>query len=147
MPTHRVVSRGILTDENTGKPINLQAYPNFWDDYRGTLVPANGWPNYASGGGQVSSDGDPWMPDPAHMPDLNYVAYLTSGSHYQLDLLQAEADYALTAANSGYGDSTWTLPATTSQSSVVGAINQQRGIAWSLRQVAEAAYITLTPIR
>jgi hypothetical protein len=123
-----------FTDENTGKPISLQTYPNFWDDYRGRLVPANGWPNTGTGA-------DPWIPDPAHMPDLNYVTYLTSGSHYQLELLQAQADFALTASNSGYGDSTWTLPATTAQS-VVGAINVTRAIAWSLREVAEAAYIT-----
>jgi Ca2+-binding RTX toxin-like protein len=75
------------------------------------------------------------------MPDLNYLAYLTSGSHYQLELLQAEANYAITASAPGYGDSTWTLPATTPNSSV-GSSDQQRAIAWNLREIAAAAYIT-----
>jgi hypothetical protein len=128
-----------FTDESTGKPINEQTYPTFWQDSRGPIAPANGWPQY--GGGTVSADGDPWSPDPAHMPDLNYIAYLTSGSHYQLDLLEAQADYAITSSAPAYGDGLWTLSATTSNSSV-GSSNQGRAIAWDLREIADAAYIT-----
>jgi hypothetical protein len=121
------------TDESTGAPINGQTYTNF-----GTgTVPANGWPQY--GGGTPSADGDPWGLDPAHMPDLNYIPYLASGSHYQLKLLQSQADFAITTV-SGYGsalDSTGTVP-----TGFAGLNNQPRAIAWELREVAEAAYIT-----
>ena len=34
-----------------------------------------------------------WTPDPAHEPDLDYVAYLMTGNRYYLDQLNAEADY------------------------------------------------------
>src|ERR1044071_5658431 len=78
-----------FTDESTGLPINTQTYPAFWDDYRGTLIPANGWPD--------ANSADTWTPESAHMPDLNSVAYLTSGSHYQLSQVQAEADFALSS--------------------------------------------------
>src|SRR5205807_4012045 len=91
--------------------------------------PANGWPN-----------GNPWTTDPAHMPDLNYVPYLTTGSHYQLELLQAEGDFAISAVLWSGSQIYDGVPLGIGASFSNG--NQARGIAWELRQVAEAAYLT-----
>jgi hypothetical protein len=139
------------TDESTGKPINEETYPNFMvnQGYAGYLQPANGWPLY-SNNGSPSADGDKWMPDAAHMPDLNYLPYLTTGSHYQLELLQAEANFAITSVlnESTALDTSGTVRLGFSDSfSGNGNINtsngnQTRAIAWELRSVAEAAYLT-----
>jgi hypothetical protein len=88
------------------------------------------------------------------MPDLNYIPYLTTGSHYQLELLQAQADFAITSVP-GYG-TTFDTSNTVRMGFAASFINdpnnpngnnssngnQPRAIAWEMRQVAEAAYIT-----
>jgi hypothetical protein len=121
------------TDESTGKPVNTLTYPNFWEDYRGELVPSNGWPD--------SNAADAWALDPAHMPDLSYVPYLTSGSHYQLTQLQAQANFALASTPPGWG-SEWLIDGKYPAGFVLDGMNQIRAEAWDLRQVAEAAYLT-----
>src|SRR5207248_1618813 len=100
------------------------------------------------GGPQIGINGDSWTPETAHQPDLNYLPYLTSGSHYQLELLQAQADFS-TYSVWGYGvafDSTGTVPtgfASFFNNANFGSNgNQVRAVAWSLREVAEAAYLT-----
>src|SRR5262249_45581079 len=132
-----------FTDESTGEAINAQTYPTFWQNGNNTgqywsPLPANGWPNSAS---------DPWTPDAAHMPDLNYVAYMVTGSHYQLELLQAEANYAITSTNPYYlynsGDTVNpTNPGNAIYMGVASPHHQERAIAWGIREVAEAAYAT-----
>ena len=88
-----------FVDENTGTLISSENYPYFWQDQRNVAgsywspQPVNGWPTYGK-------NGEPWSPDGSHMPDLNYVPYLITGSHYQLELLQAAADYEITATSS-----------------------------------------------
>jgi hypothetical protein len=64
-------------DQDTGEPISSQTYPNFVinEDYPGSVQPANGWPTY-------NTNIDPWTPDPAHMPDLNYVPYHRNRTRY-----------------------------------------------------------------
>ncbi|MBV9481335.1 MAG: hypothetical protein JO249_11360 [Acidobacteria bacterium] len=139
------------TDESTGAPVNGFTYNNF--GY--VTVPVNGWPQ-VSPDGHPTADGDPWSPDPAHMPDLNYLPYLTTGSHYQLELLQAQANYAILSVD-GYAtsyDTSNTVPMgfTGSFINIPGAPdpttnspsngNQPRAVAWELREVAEAAYLT-----
>jgi hypothetical protein len=125
------------TDESTGEAVNGQTYPNLYSN----PGPVNGAPQYGSAT-------DPWTPDVAHMPDLNYLPYLTTGSHYQLQLLQAEADYAITSVW-GYGtavDSSGTVPtgflAFFNQANPGSNSNQVRAAAWELRTVAEAAFLT-----
>src|SRR6185437_4492910 len=133
-----------FTDESTGEPINPITYSNFWDDSRGyqsgTIEPANGLPNYPSAGGQISSDGDPWVPDTAHMPDLNYVPSLITGSPYQLELLQAQADYAISSMSPSYAQAL--IPGSDVPFGIINGANQTRAIAWSIRAIAEAAYAT-----
>ena len=82
-----------LFDENTGNLILGEDYPKFWQEPRNTVgnpywspQPVNGWPTYGA-------NGDPWTPDRAHIPDLNYVPYSITGSHYQLELVQAAANF------------------------------------------------------
>jgi len=108
-----------FTDESTGKPINGETFTSFGYN----TVPVNGWPNY----GTVA---DPWKPDTAHEPDLNYLPYLVTGSHYQLDQLQAEADQSIIT------------PYNYSSMGFASCGNQPRGLAWEMRTEAEAAWIT-----
>ena len=61
-----------LFDENKGTLFTKEGYPYFWEDPRGTLVPANGWAGYGT-------NGNLWAPDSAHLPDLNYVPYSITG--------------------------------------------------------------------
>ncbi len=83
-----------FVDENTDTLISREDYPYFWQspNTSGSPQPTNGGPTYGA-------DGNPWATDTAHMPDLNYVPYLTTGSHYQLKLLQAATTYAITSTN------------------------------------------------
>ena len=120
-------------DESTGQPINTLTYPTFWADSRGVLVPASGWPD--------ANPADTWTPDAAHMPDLNYVPYLTTGSPYQLTQLQAEANYALSSTPPTWG-SQWLIDGKYPAGFVLDGFNQIRAEAWDLREVAEAAYLT-----
>jgi Ca2+-binding RTX toxin-like protein len=80
----------------------------------------------------------PWTADPAHEPDLSYVAYLMTGSQYYLNELNAEASYSLVAE--------WP-DATAGRDGAQGNViqgEQLRGAAWSLRQIDEAAYANPT---
>ena len=120
------------TDESTGTQINVQTYPNFWDDYRGTLVPTNGWPD--------SNPADQWTLDAAHMPDLNYVPALISGSRYQLEQVQAEANYALS-----FGDPNYTgtlIDGKYPAGITLDGYLELRAEAWCFREIADAAYLT-----
>jgi hypothetical protein len=135
-----------FVDENTGTLIKSEDYPYFWQDRRNVAgsywspQPANGWPTYAA-------NGDPWKPDTAHMPDLNYVPYLITGSHYQLKLLQAAANFAITSTSPyyKYDDRNAIDPKKSGSATFMGVASPQheeRAIAWGLREVAEAAYVT-----
>ncbi len=136
-----------LLDENTGTLIRSTDYPYFWQSTANSTgnpywspQPVNGWPTYGA-------NGDPWKPDTAHMPDLNYVPYLITGSQYQLQLLQAAADYAITSFSpySNYNGFTSIDPMKPGNAVFMGVTSprhEERAIAWGLREVAEAAYLT-----
>jgi hypothetical protein len=128
-----------FVDESTGTLINRDDYPYFWQHPRSATnpkspQPTNGWPTSRV-----------WTPDTAHLPDLNYVPYLTTGSHYQLKLLQAASNYVITVHNPNYTyDRAVADPAKPGSADYMGVASpshQQRAIAWGLREVAEAAYI------
>ena len=80
------------------------------------------------------------------MPDLNYVPYSITGDSYQLELLQASANYVIAAVNpyaEYYGaDTDPTKPGNATYMGVASSRLQERAIAWGLREVAEAAYAT-----
>lgn len=77
-----------------------------------------------------------FTPDVAHQPDLYWLPYVTSGDHYWLDRLQAQAAYgaavAWTAMRNG------AVNPTGNDNVVFG--NQLRAGAWTLRELQEAAY-------
>ncbi len=74
----------------------------------------------------------PLKPDSAHQPALAYVPYLLTGDYYYLEELQFWANYNLIQANPGYRE----------YEAGLVKWEQVRGQAWSLRTLAEAAYIT-----
>jgi autotransporter passenger strand-loop-strand repeat protein len=125
-------------------PMNVQTFPKFQlfqSASNGFLVPVNGWPSgYSPGGGEILPNGNPWAPDTSHQPILNYLPYLATGSHYQLELLQAQAAFDIESITNATGtDPTGTVP--------LGMADprsglETRGMAWSLRNIADAAYIT-----
>ena len=113
-------------DQATGRPVTITDHPNLWIDSRGTVQ------NYGSDSLPTPySPGGGWTPDPAHQSDLTYVPYLLTGDHYYLDELQYQASYDLAAFDPGYRGSSEGL-----------FYGQQRALAWSLREVADAAFAT-----
>ena len=119
-----------LIDSSTGEALSIENYPNLWVDYRGG-------PAFAQYGTQLpaayNTSNTGWTPDTAHVPDLSYVAYLTTGDHYYLDQLQAQASYDIAALSPGYRGGAEGL---------FSASGQVRAVAWGLRDVGEAAYTT-----
>jgi hypothetical protein len=136
-----------FTDESTNAPVVALNYqgPNpapgyFWESSNsaedGTqyLQPPNGWPSYNTG--SATSFPDPWTPDVAHIPELNYLPYLTTASHYQLKLLEHEADFVV--ANN---DLRWVNDQSNTVPFGIATGEQTRGQAWALRTVSDATYI------
>jgi len=108
-------------DEATGHPVRLDQHPRLWLDPRaGRDGPATPYLNLTQDTG--------WTPDTAHPPALAYVAYLVTGERYYLDEVQAEASWQLAAHAPGYRDQVGTA--------------QVRDLAWSLRDLGNAAYAT-----
>jgi Ca2+-binding RTX toxin-like protein len=114
-----------LTDTN-GDPVRVDLRPNLWADGRGKgsdALPVS-----------FNSDQTGWGLDVAHQPALTYVPYLLSGTHYYLDELQAQASYTIASVSPGYrgyGDGI-----------LSDLVTQVRGLAWGLRDISNAAYIT-----
>lgn len=115
--------------EKTGAFLTTADIPNIWVDPRG------GPHSSTTGLTQQVNPKTGWHPDVAHEPDLSFIPYLLTGRRYFLDQQNAEADYsevgqwpAAQARNGGEGI-------------IVGPSEQVRGAAWSLREVADAAYI------
>jgi hypothetical protein len=110
----------------SGNYITVLEDPTLWDDARG------GTPN---GGGStgLTQPVDPnsaWTPDTSHQPDLSYFAYLQTGDRTYLDQLNAQASFDELA--------TWPDQRDNAQGLVVNG-QQERAMAWCLREVVEAA--------
>ncbi|APZ43480.1 hypothetical protein [Acidihalobacter ferrooxydans] len=101
-------------------------YPDMWADPRG------GPYSYTTGLTQPYRYSDGWHPGKAHMPSLAYIPYLLTGRRYYLDQLNAEALYAILGQ--------WPSPRQNGKGILVGTGAQVRGAAWSLREVAYAAW-------
>jgi Ca2+-binding RTX toxin-like protein len=113
--------------EIDGRMVTAESHPLLWLDYRchtADCLPGG----YAD---IVTATG--WGPEQAHEPDLAYVPYLTTGSHFYLDQLQSEANWLVLAQNPDYrrGATGLIYPA-----------NQVRGTAWNLRDIGNAAWIS-----
>ena len=113
-------------DPTTGGQVTLTSYPTIWDDPRAAQ---NGMTSLTQSPAAPSLSG--WTPDPAHEPDLTYVAYMMTGDRVYLDQLNAEATY------DEIYDTPWDR--NYAQGIVANSHDQVRQQAWSLREVVEAA--------
>jgi len=115
-----------MRSSKTARVLTIDERPKFWADSRGTDRPV--WkPDRAAPRGQDK----PLSPDSAHQPSLAYVPYLATGERYYLDEAQLWAGWCLLA--------TFDAPREGARGLLRGQI---RGDAWSLRNVADAAWIS-----
>ena len=126
-------------DRITDKPVSLMDYPymTLKGDPGDTINPATGksemFPGCATGASCNNTNAD----DTSHQPAFAYLPYLVTGDYYYLEELQFWAMYDAFSSNPGYRDN------------IKGLLksDQIRGQAWSLRTLAEAAYISPTQDR
>jgi len=115
-------------DPSEGSYIKVTAIPNIWSDARATppgTIPLTQQGDTASG----------WTPEAAHQPDLSFDAYLMTGSQYYLDQLNAQASFDEVTY---WPDPTYGRD--NAQGLLVTPAQQVRGMAWSMREIDEAAY-------
>ncbi len=119
-------------DKNTGRPVSLVNYPymTILGSPGDTVNPATGKSEaFPACGGDCTS---PLSPDTAHQPAFAYLPYVVTGDYYYLEELQFWAMWNMFRKNPYYrGFEKGLLHA-----------DEIRGAAWSLRTLAEVAYIT-----
>jgi hypothetical protein len=121
-------------DKNTGRPVSLMDYPYMTlagtaNDTRNPVTKLyEAFPKCAPG----ASCSTPNTNDSAHQPAFSYLPYLVTGDYYHLEELQFWSMYNIFVTNPGY------------RNNIEGLLSREqvRGQAWSLRTLAEAAYIT-----
>ncbi len=121
-------------DKNTGQPVSLIDYPYMTllgtpgDTYNPATKKHEKFPACAT----TTACKSPHTPDISHQPAFAYLPYMLTGDHYFLEELQFWSMYNVFASNPYYRD----------MSKGLLKPEQVRGQAWSLRTLAEAAYIT-----
>lgn len=112
--------------------VRVDIRPNLWIDERA---------NYPENINQdtlpdayIPGAGTPWTPDISHQPSLCYVPYLVSGDMHKLNELQAFASWTIGHNNPYYRDNENGL--------MWNGSPPQRSIAWFMRTVSTAAYIS-----
>ncbi len=121
-------------DKNTGRPISLIDYPYMTINGHAsdTMNPATkkyeAFPVCAT----TTACTTPYTHDASHQAAFAYMPYLVTGDYYYLEELQFWAMWNQFETNPGY------------RQNIKGILSseQVRGQAWSLRTLAEAAYIT-----
>jgi hypothetical protein len=121
-------------DKNTGRPVSLVDYPYMTilgtpgDTRNPVTKQLEAFPKCAVGASCASS----FTHDTAHQAGFAYLPYLVTGDYYYLEELQFWAMYDVFSLNPGY------------RSNIAGLLwrDQVRAQAWSMRTLAEAAYIT-----
>jgi hypothetical protein len=122
-------------DKDTGLPVSLDDYPrmtllgNHSDTYNPATDQFEAFPDCGPNG---CSQPEQRSPDTAHQPSLAFVPYLLTGDYYYLEELQFWANWNMFRANPGYRQAGDGLVKS----------DQVRGQAWSLRTLAQAAFIT-----
>ncbi|CCG40540.1 RIFT barrel domain-containing protein [Magnetospirillum molischianum] len=112
-------------DAKTDLPVSLEDHPDISLFYnRGHNADIRPEPSYAL---------TPWTPETNHMPSLSYVPYMVTGDLFYLEEVQFWANWAL-----GQADPDWHRE----KSRGLMHANEQRGQAWTLRMLGQAAYIT-----
>lgn len=121
-------------DRNTDRPVSLVDYPYMTlvgretDTMNPQTKKLEAFPACASSDACTTQN----TADGAHQPAFAYLPYLVTGDYYYLEELQFWTMYNLFSSNPGY------------RGNIKGLLqsDQVRGQAWSLRSLAEAAYIT-----
>jgi hypothetical protein len=120
-----------LRDRKTGLPLTIDAHPRLWLDSRGGDTIQGILPE------PFSEELHGWTIDDAHQPSLTYLPYLLTGSQYYRDELAAQAAYVLLYYDPDFRGQNHGL--------IIGehgeAWQQVRGLSWSLRTLATAAFI------
>ena len=120
-------------DRETDQPISLIDYPYMTIYGRSTDTKNPATKKYEAFPALVKGhDKTPYSHDSAHQPGFSFVPYLLTGDHYHLEELQFWAMWCAFNTNPGY------------RKNVQGLVwrQQVRGIAWSLRTIAQAAWVT-----
>jgi len=119
-------------DKNTDRPVSLIDFPymtvlGIYSDTKNPVTKK--FEGFPSCGGTCTS---PYMHDSSHQPAFAYLPYLVTGDYYYLEELQFWTMWNVFSSNPGY------------RKDIQGLLqpDQVRGQAWSLRTLAEAAYIT-----
>jgi len=126
-PTH-------YRDKLTDKPISVIDYPYMTilgrpgDTYNRPLKRSEAFPACAS----VEICKNPFTADTSHQPNFAYLPYLVTGDYYYLEELQFWTMWSVFSSNPYYREF---------EKGLVHP-DQVRGQAWTLRTLAEAAYIT-----
>jgi hypothetical protein len=121
-------------DKKTGMPVSIMDYPYMTvlgrktDTFNKAKQVYEAFPECAA----TDLCTSPYKHDTSHQPNLAYVPYLTTGDYYYLEELQFWGMYSTFSSNPHYREFTKGLVKS----------EQVRGQAWSLRTLAEAAYIT-----
>jgi hypothetical protein len=115
------------THEIDGKLVTAETHPTLWFD--GRCRSADCMPG---GGDSDVGKETGWGAENAHEPDLAYVPYLTTGSHFYLDQLEDEANWLILAQDPGYRQN---------EKGLIYPVSQVRGTAWNLRDIGNAAWI------
>lgn len=121
-------------DRRTGNPVSLIDYPymTIIGSAADARNPKTGKSEKFPACARKDACNSPNHHDSSHQPNFAYLPYLLSGDYYYLEELQFWAQYNVFVANPNYREHR------------KGLLNwsQVRGQAWSLRTLAEAAYIT-----
>lgn len=120
-----------IRSRKTGQPLSIDEFPQLWLDGRGEPV-AGALPE------NFTTNRYGWQLDDAHQPSLSYLPYLLTGSQYYRDELAHQAAFVLLMIpGPGYrGGNAGLLMGKENES-----WEQVRALAWSLRTLANAAFI------
>lgn len=122
---------GHYRDKNTGYPINLMDYPymTIAGQFGDTRNPATGL--YEAFPACTNCANTNTL-DTSHQPGFSYLPYVVTGDYYYLEELHFYCMYNLFAGNPGYREN------------IKGLFkpDQVRAQAWSIRTLAQAAFIT-----
>ena len=111
--------------EVDGRMVTAATHPTLWLDYRCKKA------DCLPGGYSKAVEATGWGPEQAHEPDLAFIPYVVTGSHYYLDQLQSEANWLVLAQDPDYrGD----------EKGLIYPASQVRGAAWNLRDIGNAAW-------
>lgn len=108
---------------------------------------AGGRPNYNIVGASTGSDGltyigtptenyDGWIPDVPHIPEPFYVMYLLTGDYFYYKRMMQLASWGSFRRNPGLGYNS--VANGVAATDLIPTTEQERGLAWSIRNVARA---------